>query len=188
MISPARRAIFLDRDGTLNHDTGYVHRWEDWRWLPGAPEALARFKAAGWFLVVVSNQSGIARGLFDEEELHALHARVNAQLEPLGAAIDVWRHCPHLPEITGPCVCRKPAPGLLLEAARQWNIDPAASWMIGDRLRDIQAGLAAGCRPILLCSGREGKETAGLARQAGPHVPVLPDLAAACAYILGQNP
>lgn len=114
MISPARRAIFLDRDGTLNHDTGYVHRWEDWRWLPGAPEALARFKAAGWFLVVVSNQSGIARGLFDEEELHALHARVNAQLEPLGAAIDVWRHCPHLPEITGPCVCRKPAPGLLL--------------------------------------------------------------------------
>lgn len=188
MISTAGRAIFLDRDGTLNHDSGYVHRWEDWRWLPGVPEALARFKAAGWLLVVVSNQSGIARGLFGEREMQALHAWINAQLHPLGATVDAWYHCPHLPEISGPCACRKPAPGLLLRAVREWDIDPAASWMIGDRLRDVQAGRAAGCRPILLRTGWGEKEAAGLARQAGPPIPVLPDLAAACAYILGQKP
>lgn len=184
----ARRAIFLDRDGTLNDDAGYVHRWEDWRWLPGALEALARFKAAGWFLAVVSNQSGIARGLFDERDLHALHARINAQLRPLGAAIDAWYHCPHLPEISGPCVCRKPAPGLLLQAAREWGIDPSASWMIGDRLRDAQAGRAAGCRSILLRTGWGEKEAAELGGQARADITVLPDLAAACAYILQFKP
>lgn len=114
MISPARRAIFLDRDGHPQSRHRLCAPLGRLALAARRARGSGRFKAAGWFLVVVSNQSGIARGLFDEEELHALHARVNAQLEPLGAAIDVWRHCPHLPEITGPCVCRKPAPGLLL--------------------------------------------------------------------------
>ena len=186
MSTALRRAVFLDRDGTLNLDTGYVHRVEDWRWLPGVPEALARFKAAGWLLVVASNQSGIARGMFGPAELHALERWVDARLAPLGAAPDAWYSCPHLPEITGPCDCRKPAPGLLLRAARDLAIDLAASWMVGDRLRDAQAGLAAGCRAVLLRTGW-GEHEAAQARAALPQVPVLPDLPAACAHILAQH-
>lgn len=186
MSKTTRRAIFLDRDGTLNADTGYVHRTEDWRWLPGVPEALARFRAAGWLLVVVSNQSGIARGMFDPAQLHALERWVDAQLAPLGAAPDAWYHCPHLPEVTGPCQCRKPAPGMLLRAAEAMNIDLTASWMIGDRMRDARAGLAAGCRAVLLRSGW-GEREAAEARKQLPHTPVLSDLAAACAYILARE-
>lgn len=186
MNTTTRRAIFLDRDGTLNVDTGYVHRAADWRWLPGVPHALARFRAAGWLLVVVSNQSGIARGIFGPAELHALERRLDEQLTPLGAAPDAWYHCPHLPEVTGPCDCRKPAPGMLLRAATEMNIDLAASWMIGDRLRDVRAGLAAGCRAVLLRSGWGEREEAAV-RESLPQTPVLPDLPAACAYILSRG-
>ena len=145
-----RRAVFLDRDGTLNKDVGYVHRKEDWQWLPGVAEALKRLRAVGYVLVVVSNQSGIARGMYDREALRLLEEWVNAELSAKNAAIDAWYYCPHLPEITGPCECRKPGPGLLLQAARDLDLDLANSWMIGDRVRDVQAGLAAGCQSILL--------------------------------------
>ena len=145
-----RRAVFLDRDGTLNKDVGYVHRKEDWQWLPGVAEALKRLRAVGYVLVVVSNQSGIARGMYDREALRLLEEWVNAELAAKNAAIDAWSYCPHLPEIPGPCECRKPGPGLLLQAARDLDLDLANSWMIGDRVRDVQAGLAAGCQSILL--------------------------------------
>ena len=145
-----RRAVFLDRDGTLNKDVGYVHRKEDWQWLPGVAEALKRLRAVGYVLVVVSNQSGIARGMYDREALRLLEEWVNEELAAKNAAIDAWYYCPHLPEITGPCECRKPEPGLLLQAARDLDLDLANSWMIGDRVRDVQAGLAAGCQSILL--------------------------------------
>ena len=181
-----RRAIFLDRDGTLNEDLGYVHKAGDWRWLAGVPEALARFKAAGWLVVVVSNQSGIARGLFTLEDLAALERWVDGRLAPLGAAPDAWYHCPHLPEITGPCDCRKPLPGLVLRACADMGIAPAASWMLGDRLRDVAAGVAAGCRAGLLrphpADAADAEIRATLA--AYPGTPVWPGLAAACDAIL----
>ena len=145
-----RRAVFLDRDGTLNKDVGYVHRKEDWQWLPGVAEALKRLRAVGYVLVVVSNQSGIARGMYDREALRLLEEWVNAELSAKNAAIDAWYYCPHLPEITGHCECRKPEPGLLLQAARDLELDLPNSWMIGDRVRDVQAGIAAGCQSILL--------------------------------------
>ncbi len=145
-----RRAVFLDRDGTLNEDLGYVHRKEDWRWLPGVVETLKRLHAAGWLLVVVSNQSGLARGMYAMDDLRALEDWLRADLAARGARIDAWYYCPHLPEITGPCACRKPEPGLLLRAAEDLHIDLAQSWMVGDRMRDVRAGLAAGCRCILL--------------------------------------
>lgn len=148
MTEAPRRAIFLDRDGTLNNDTGYVHRKEDWHWLPGVVETLRRFHAVGYLLVVVSNQSGIARGMFGEDDLHALEAWINEDLAASNAVIDAWYYCPHLPEVTGPCDCRKPEPGLLLRAAADLNIDLARSWMVGDRVRDMQAGsplAAAAC-------------------------------------------
>ncbi|MBQ4566710.1 MAG: D-glycero-beta-D-manno-heptose 1,7-bisphosphate 7-phosphatase [Desulfovibrio sp.] len=179
------RAIFLDRDGTLNVDTGYVHRQEDWHWLPGVPQALARFRTQGWRLLVVTNQSGIARGYFDATAMHTLHQWVDARLAPLGARLDGWYHCPHLPEISGPCGCRKPKPGLLWQAAADWGVDMAASWMIGDKPRDVMAGHAAGCRSILLRKGSASDSDGGC--PLPPGVLILPDLPAACDYILAQD-
>lgn len=181
-----RRAIFLDRDGTLNEDLGYVHRPEDWRWLPGVPEALARFRAAGWRLVVVSNQSGLARGYFTPGDLDRLERWVEGELAPLEAAPDAWYHCPHLPEITGPCACRKPLPGLILQACQDMDIDPGASWMLGDRLRDVAAGVAAGCRAGLLRAEPDDAE-ARATLAAFPGTPVWPSLPSACDAILGKS-
>lgn len=181
----ARRAIFLDRDGTLNEDLGYVHRPEDWRWLPGVPEALARFRAASWLLVVVSNQSGIARGYFSREDLARLERWADNRLARLRAAPDAWYHCPHLPEITGPCSCRKPLPGLILQACADLGIDAGASWMLGDRMRDVAAGVAAGCRAGLLRPDPDDAE-ARATLAAFPGTPVWPDLAAACDAILAS--
>ena len=171
-----QKAVFLDRDGTLNVDYDFVHSREGWEWLPHVIPGLARLKAAGYALVVVSNQSGIARGMFDAATVDALHGWVNTQLVPQGAAIDAFYYCPHLPSITGPCACRKPAPGLLLRAAREMDIDLPHSWMVGDRARDAQAGLAAGCRAMVV----GGRETENLPDGAVS----CPDFAAACAHIL----
>ena len=175
---PLRRAIFLDRDGTLNKDSGYVCRKEDWVWLPGTIQALRRFQAAGYLLVVVSNQSGLARGLYTRDDLAALEAWVNTQLAAQNVTIDAWYYCPHLPEITGPCSCRKPEPGLLLQAARELGIDLAHSWMIGDSLRDVEAGRAAGCKCVLLRP--KGKEDA-------EPVPAMPDGLPVAAHLAGAE-
>lgn len=145
-----RPAVFLDRDGTLNVDFGYVSRPEDIRWLPGVAAALARLRWAGYLLIVVTNQSGIARGFYDVPTMQALHDWMNAALRTQGAHIDAFYHCPHHPDVTGVCTCRKPAPGMLLRAADDWFIDLEKSWMIGDKMSDVVAGRAAGCTPILL--------------------------------------
>ena len=115
--STLRPAVFLDRDGTLNADRGYVCRPEDIRWLPGVAAALARLRWAGYLLIVVTNQSGIARGYYDEQTMQALHDWMGADLRAQGAHIDAFYHCPHHPDLSGACPCRKPAPGLLLRAA-----------------------------------------------------------------------
>lgn len=158
--TPARRtgknrAVFLDRDGTLNVDHGYVHRFDDWEWTPGAIAALTRLKAAGYLLIVVTNQSGIARNYYSVGDMEALHNRVNEILTGAGAAIDAFYFCPHHPDFSTECDCRKPLPGMLLTAAREWSIDTASSWMVGDSERDVEAGLAAGCRAILLTGERK---------------------------------
>ena len=183
-VEAPRRAIFLDRDGTLNRDTGYVHRKEDWHWMPGVIETLRRFHAVGYLLVVVSNQSGLARGMFTTDDLHALEAWINEDLARHQAAIDAWYYCPHLPEVTGPCTCRKPEPGLILQAAADLNIDLARSWMIGDRVRDVQAGLAAGCSCVLLRPPKGAYED----NTAVPEgVLVAPHLPAAGVHILAPE-
>lgn len=151
--STLRPAVFLDRDGTLNADRGYVCRPEDIRWLPGVAAALARLRWAGYLLIVVTNQSGIARGYYDEQTMQALHDWMGADLRAQGAHIDAFYHCPHHPDISGACPCRKPAPGLLLRAAEDWFIDLGHSWMVGDKMSDVVAGRAAGCTPILLDTG-----------------------------------
>lgn len=179
----SRRAMFLDRDGTLNRDFGYIHRQEDWQWLPGVPEALARFAAAGMLLVVVSNQSGVARGMFSRSDLLALERHAGRQLAAYGVRVAGWYYCPHLPEISGACACRKPAPGLLRKAACDLDIDLSGSWMLGDRLRDVRAGLNAGCHSALV-RGQDDAECR-LVRALEPGVPVFSSLGLACGHILG---
>lgn len=179
----ARKAIFLDRDGTMNEDPGYTFRPEDWRWLPEAVKGIAAFNNAGWLVVVASNQSGIARGFYSREDIGRLEAFVNADLASRGARVDDWRYCPHLPEITGPCSCRKPEPGLLLAAAQDLEIDLAASWMLGDRLIDVRAGLAAGARAGLISANPQSPEAENC-RALYPDVPVWQNLYQAALNII----
>lgn len=153
-----KKAIFIDRDGTLNemvHDPDHgtldsPRRPEQVALMPGAAEFLKALREDGWFLVVATNQPGIAKGTLTPPELKAVHARLADLLAAGGGRWDDLRVCTHHPDYGSPCDCRKPKPGLLLEAARAHGLDLSASWMIGDGLVDVRAGRAAGCRTILL--------------------------------------
>jgi D-glycero-D-manno-heptose 1,7-bisphosphate phosphatase len=153
-----RPAAFFDRDGTLNEDSGYPHRVEQLRWLPGAREAIRMCNDAGYYVFVVTNQSGIARGYFDECAVNEFHDAMQRQLAELGAHVDAFAFCPHLPNGTAPeysrvCDCRKPAPGMLLRIMAEWPVDAARSFLLGDHSRDVTAANAAGIEGVL-CSKR----------------------------------
>src|SRR5262249_45434690 len=144
-----RPAVFLDRDGTLNHDAGHVHRVADFRWLPGAVNAIRRLNGGGYYVFVVTNQSGVARGLSHEAALLKLHGWMNDELGGAGARIDDVRYCPHHPQgsiaaYRTACSCRKPAAGMLLDLINVWPVIREASIMIGDKESDAAAGRAAG--------------------------------------------
>lgn len=182
----SRRAVFLDRDGTINEESGYLFRIEECRFLPGVSAAVRELNTAGFLVVVVTNQSGIARGYYSEADLEALHRHMEQAFAEAGARIDGWYYCPHHPEFSGDsssCECRKPLPGMLLSAAEELGIDLASSWMVGDKGADVEAGIAAGCRPILVRTGYGIAESACI--PSG--VPVVDDLAAAVAYLLGNS-
>jgi histidinol-phosphate phosphatase family protein len=173
-----RPAAFLDRDGTLVDDPGFLRDPAQVRLLPGVCGALVELASLGVARVVISNQSGIGRGLVTEEQLHAVNDEIARQLGLGGATIDAWYHCPHLPEEG--CGCRKPGTDLHRAAARQLGIDLARSWCIGDRIGDVAAARALGASGILVRTG-EGESHLGAAREAG--VPVADDLAAAVQVI-----
>ncbi len=139
------KAAFFDRDGTINVDTGYLFDPDKLRFVPGTPELIRRCNEAGYLVIVVTNQSGIARGMYTEQQMHQLHKVMNRRLQAeYGAHIDAFYFCPHLPEITGECNCRKPKPGLFLRAMADFDIDPRVSLSFGDSLRDEEATHAAG--------------------------------------------
>ena len=151
---PERKpAIFLDRDGTLLEPVEYLGDPDRVKLLPGTAAALRSARSAGFALVVISNQSGIARGLYGPTDVARVHERVAELLEIEGAFIDRFFFCPHHPDFTGPCTCRKPEPGLLLEAAHCLNLDLGRSFLIGDTIEDLQAGARVGCRTILVRTG-----------------------------------
>lgn len=144
-----RKAVFLDRDGVINQDHAYVHRWEDFEFIPGAIEAMRQLKQAGYALVIVTNQSGIARGYYTEAQYQALTARMQQALTDAGAAVDAVYHCPHHPQgavaaLATNCNCRKPAPGMILRAAQELNLSLANSLLVGDKRSDIEAARTAG--------------------------------------------
>lgn len=176
-----KRAVFFDRDGTLNLDRGYTHKPEDWVWLPGTLKGLRRLQAAGWMLVVISNQSGIGRGYYGWEQLKKLENWLIGQLAAEGIAISGWYYCPHMPDEG--CCCRKPAPGLLLEAGANLSLNLKDSWMLGDRITDIQAGSAAGCSCGLIAPSQDSPEVLA-ARIDWPDLPVWPDIDAAATGII----
>ena len=153
-----RPAVFVDKDGTLVDDVPYNADPALLSFRPAAPEALARLAESGYALVIVSNQSGIARGLFDEAQFARLRqALARRLLDRAGVRLTDFLYCPHAPAPDGgpQCSCRKPAPGMLLAAARRHRLDLARSWMVGDTLDDVEAGHRAGCRSVLYDSGGE---------------------------------
>jgi D-glycero-D-manno-heptose 1,7-bisphosphate phosphatase len=150
------RAVFLDRDGVINRkplEGKYVTRWEDMELLPGVARAICLINRAEFRVIVVTNQRCIAKGLVTSAEVEVIHQRMCTVLRDAGAIIDAVYYCPH--EKQPPCACRKPAPGMLLWAAREHRIDLAKSWMIGDSDIDIEAGMSAGCKTALLLGDNE---------------------------------
>ncbi len=151
-----KKAVFLDRDGVINHKASegeYVTRWEDFHFLPGVADGIALLNRAGWSVIVISNQRCVAKGLLSIEELETIHRRMSEELFAAGAKLDGIYYCPHEKEFA--CDCRKPAPGMLLTAAKEHQIDLRSSWMIGDSETDVEAGKRAGCRTARLVANPE---------------------------------
>jgi D-glycero-D-manno-heptose 1,7-bisphosphate phosphatase len=151
--SDARPAVFFDRDGTINVDEGYTYKPQDLVFLPGAVAAVKRVNDLGWYAFLVTNQSGIARGLFNESDLQVFHAHMQAQLAAAGAHFDDIRYCPHHPRgivaaFARVCECRKPQPGMILDLMRRWPVIAEKSLLVGNQDADMEAARGAGLRGI----------------------------------------
>jgi len=171
-MNKARRAVFLDRDGTIIREVGYLSDPDGVELLPGTADALRRLRSAGFKLVVVTNQSGIARGYYGVDELADIHRRLDELLSGQGAAIDAYYFCPHHPEHgeVRDCACRKPRTGMADLAAREHGITLGGSYFVGDKASDVELGINAGGRSVLVLTGFGQLERAVLERKG-----VLPD-------------
>ena len=178
----SRRAVFLDRDGTLIEDVSYLRDPALVRLLPGAADAVARLASAGYLPIVVTNQSGIARGLVSAEEYGLTERRLDELLAEQGARLEAHYHCPHFPDIDGPCECRKPGTLLYRQAADRFGLALNQSWWVGDRLRDVEAAPQLGGRGILVSTGPARPPA------TDPRFPVVADLGAAVETVLAASP
>ena len=183
-----RRAAFLDRDGVINRDIGYLHRWEDFEFLPGVLPGMRQLHEAGYALVIVTNQSGIARGFYSETDYEALTRKLRGAMAANGSPASGIYHCPHHPQgtvagLAQDCDCRKPRPGMLLRAANELGLSLAESIMVGDKLADAQAGRAAGVGRVFLVRSGHALEL-GAEAQADE---VFEDLAACVDALLSRG-
>ncbi len=153
-----KKAIFFDRDGVLNEDDGYVHSMKDLRWVDGAREAVAALTKLGYLIFVVTNQSGVARGYYTEEDVQTLHQKMNQEFARYGGAVTEFFYCPHLEGAVIPtydvcCECRKPKPGMILKAMKKYGISTENAVLFGDGARDIEAASRAGIKGFLFPGG-----------------------------------
>lgn len=192
-MNAGRAAVFLDRDGTLNEEVDYLAHADGLRLLPGAAEAVGALNSAGRVAVVVTNQSGVARGLLTEEQLGAIHARLEALLATGGAHLDLILHDPTHPDHGPPGLRvdserRKPRPGMLLEASERLGLDLARSWVIGDSERDLEAGRRAGCAGgVLVATGKGAAEHERLVAAGAAPVHFAPDVLTAVRLVLDSS-
>ena len=187
-----RSAVFLDRDGTLIEERGYLARLEDLAIFPWTADALRLLKRAGYATVVITNQSAIARRMIDEAFLEEVHRELSARLAPGGGIIDRYYFCPHLPDAADEryrqaCRCRKPGPGMIEQACREMDLDPARSVMVGDRWLDVACGRAAGTRTVLGRTGHGGPEADAPPPGARADA-ILSNLMEATGWILRNSP
>ncbi len=180
------KLAILDRDGVINQDSdAYVKSAQEWLPIPGSCEAIAKLHQHGYAIYIATNQSGLGRGYFNQQALDAMHAKMTLLVEQAGGAITGIFYCPHTPD--DHCNCRKPLPGLLEQIAQHCNTDLSGAPIIGDSLRDLQAGVVLGCEPILVKTGKGANTVAKLAEQADESLQnanVFDDLAAAVDYLL----
>ncbi len=175
-----QRAVFLDRDGTLIEEADYLSNPDDVRLIPGAVEALELLREAGFALVLVTNQSGIARGYYSLEDYEAVASRLDDLLTEHRIRLDDSRFCPHHPEFTGECLCRKPSTGMHREASELLGLDPSQSYFVGDKIRDLLPALELGGEGILVRTGYGRREEEGLSSAFA----VVDDLLEAARFIL----
>jgi D-glycero-D-manno-heptose 1,7-bisphosphate phosphatase len=179
------KLIILDRDGVINHDSDdFIKSPKEWIPIPGSLEAIARLNQAGYRVVVSTNQSGIARGMFDIVALNAIHQKLHETAKQAGASIDAVFFCPHAADDN--CDCRKPKPGMLHTIAKRFNVSLKGVPNIGDSLRDLQAGFVVGCVPYLVLTGKgeRTRETGGLP----PGTTIYANLAAVVDHLLDDAP
>jgi len=172
-----RRAVFIDRDGTISEEVGYVNHPSRYRVFPYSAEAVRLLNGAGWLAILITNQAGVARGYFAESVIADVHGLLASELEIGGGRLDAIYYCPHHPTVGEPpyqldCDCRKPRPGLIRRAAAAFDIDTAASWMVGDRYGDVEFARNAGVRPAFVLSGY-GRGEWEYQRAAWRHEPEL---------------
>lgn len=188
----SRPAVFLDRDGTMINEVGYLDSEDDVRWFPWTMDAIRLLNRAGFLVCVVTNQGGIGLGHFDESFVTKLHASLDATLRESGAVVDGWFLCPHHPNavvegLKSPCACRKPGRGMIDAACARWDIDLARSWVVGDRDIDVQMAAAVGARGVLVRTGYGERECRLRADTFPSGTEIVPDLMAAAAFILSQG-
>jgi D-glycero-D-manno-heptose 1,7-bisphosphate phosphatase len=182
-VTTLRRAVFLDRDGTLIQEAHYLSDPGGVRLLPGAAAALGRLRAAGYVLVVVTNQSGIARGLYTEDEYRRVAARLDEMLQGAGVSLDATYYCPHHPDHGAPCACRKPGTGLYEAATAELGLDASASWYVGDKVSDVVPAATLGGEGVLVRTGHGRDEE----QRVPPGVRVVDDLGDAATLILSRK-
>ncbi|MFW9772371.1 MAG: D-glycero-beta-D-manno-heptose 1,7-bisphosphate 7-phosphatase [Candidatus Thorarchaeota archaeon] len=153
----SNKAIFLDRDGVINEEVNHLSNPDNLQFIEGSIEALKILKDLGYLLIVITNQAGIAKGYFSEAILDEIHDKMKRILYENNVILDAIFFCPHHPDFTGPCNCRKPNPGMILKARDKYNINLRESFMVGDTLNDIETGLRAECQTVLVLTGY-GKE------------------------------